>query len=81
MRKGYFSRFFQIFLAQGKRSQPLVFKQQELATVNFGFTTPGLAATFSPCTDHDLLPSTGNSSHTQSFEEIYGIPENFLEIE
>ncbi|KAI7291477.1 hypothetical protein KC315_g19663, partial [Hortaea werneckii] len=25
--------------------------------------------------------STGNSSHTQSFEEIYGIPENFLEIE
>jgi sorting nexin-3/12 len=32
-----------------------------------------------------LLPSgfasTGSQAHTQSFEEIYGIPENFLEIE
>ena len=25
--------------------------------------------------------STGSQSHTQSFEEIYGVPENFLEIE
>lgn len=25
--------------------------------------------------------STGRESHTQSFEEIYGVPENFLEIE
>jgi sorting nexin-3/12 len=25
--------------------------------------------------------STGANPHTQSFEEIYGIPENFLEIE
>lgn len=25
--------------------------------------------------------STGSQAHTQSFEEIYGIPENFLEIE
>lgn len=25
--------------------------------------------------------NTGNHVHTQSFEEIYGIPENFLEIE
>lgn len=25
--------------------------------------------------------STGRDSHTQSFEEIYGVPENFLEIE
>lgn len=25
--------------------------------------------------------STGNQAHTQSFEEIYGVPENFLEIE
>ncbi|KAK4555238.1 Sorting nexin-3 [Recurvomyces mirabilis] len=25
--------------------------------------------------------STGHQSHTQSFEEIYGVPENFLEIE
>jgi sorting nexin-3/12 len=25
--------------------------------------------------------STGRESHTQSFEEIYGAPENFLEIE
>ncbi|KAK1055443.1 Sorting nexin-3 [Friedmanniomyces endolithicus] len=27
------------------------------------------------------LASTGSQSHTQSFEEIYGVPENFLEIE
>ena len=25
--------------------------------------------------------STGREAHTQSFEEIYGVPENFLEIE
>lgn len=25
--------------------------------------------------------STGSQPHTQSFEEIYGVPENFLEIE
>jgi sorting nexin-3/12 len=25
--------------------------------------------------------STGSQAHTQSFEEIYGVPENFLEIE
>ena len=25
--------------------------------------------------------STGRDAHTQSFEEIYGVPENFLEIE
>jgi hypothetical protein len=25
--------------------------------------------------------STGANPHTQSFEEIYGVPENFLEIE
>lgn len=25
--------------------------------------------------------STGAQPHTQSFEEIYGVPENFLEIE
>lgn len=25
--------------------------------------------------------STGRDPHTQSFEEIYGVPENFLEIE
>lgn len=25
--------------------------------------------------------STGSNPHTQSFEEIYGVPENFLEIE
>jgi len=25
--------------------------------------------------------STGSQTHTQSFEEIYGVPENFLEIE
>ncbi|EMF16119.1 Phox-like protein [Sphaerulina musiva SO2202] len=25
--------------------------------------------------------STGRETHTQSFEEIYGVPENFLEIE
>ena len=24
---------------------------------------------------------TGSQPHTQSFEEIYGVPENFLEIE
>ena len=25
--------------------------------------------------------NTGSQAHTQSFEEIYGVPENFLEIE
>lgn len=25
--------------------------------------------------------TTGSQPHTQSFEEIYGVPENFLEIE
>lgn len=44
----------------------------------------GNNANTSPRTQFGLptgFASTGREAHTQSFEEIYGVPENFLEIE
>ncbi|KAK3644919.1 Sorting nexin-3 [Elasticomyces elasticus] len=42
---------------------------------------PSSAASASKLNIPTGFASTGSQSHTQSFEEIYGVPENFLEIE
>ncbi|TKA78249.1 hypothetical protein B0A55_04778 [Friedmanniomyces simplex] len=53
----------------------------EVASQQQGYASSSSAAAGKQLNIPTGFASTGSQSHTQSFEEIYGVPENFLEIE